>query len=134
MPPYFKFCRLILILKLFIPFRFIQSIEDNRRSELRRAKQRQKAKVREAMIKRLQKHKALNAHKTLIEVSNQKILSRIEQLKTQRQKAAQFRTKQAIQQQLSKVRAKFSTNLTFENPLKNSISYLVKAGFLRKPT
>ena len=55
------------------------------------------------MIKRLQKHKALNAHKTLIEVSNQKILSRIEQLKTQRQKAAQFRTKQAIQQQLSKV-------------------------------
>ena len=55
------------------------------------------------MIGRLQKQKALTAHKSLIEASNQKIISRIEQLKTQRQAAAQLRTKQAIQQQLSKV-------------------------------
>ena len=55
------------------------------------------------MIGRLQKQKALSAHKSLIEASNQKIISRIEQLKTQRQAAAQLRTKQAIQQQLSKV-------------------------------
>ena len=84
-------------------FRLIASIEDNRRSELRRAKQRAKAKVRQQMIGRLQKQKALSAHKSLIEASNQKIISRIEQLKTQRQAAAQLRTKQAIQQQLSKV-------------------------------
>ena len=64
------------------------------------------------MIGRLQKQKALSAHKTLIEASNQKIIGRIEQLKTQRQAAAQLRTKQAIQQQLSKVSLSMYLNCT----------------------
>ena len=42
--------------------------------------------------------------------------------------------KGTVKYQKVELRPEFSTNHTFENPLKNPTPYLVKAGFLRKPT
>ena len=89
--------------KFFCHFRLVASIENNRRSELKRAKQRARAKVRSSLLSRLQKQKGLGAHKALMEASNQKILARIEQLKIQRKRAQEFKQKEAIRQQLQKV-------------------------------
>ena len=54
----------------------VSQIENSKRRQINRVKLKAQAKRREAFLSRLKKKKAMDAHQTLIEASNSRILSR----------------------------------------------------------
>ena len=58
----------------------VSQIENNKRKQINRVKLKAQAKKRDAFMSRLKKKKAMDAHQTLIEASNSRILSRYHKL------------------------------------------------------
>ena len=83
----------------------VSQIESAKRSQISRQKAKEKAKMRRAFLDKLQKKKAFDAHKTLADASNQRILSRLENMQERRQQLAELKKKRNLQQQLIKTNA-----------------------------
>ena len=84
---------------------FISQIEATKRKEVDRRKLQVRAKMRAAFLDRIKKKKAQDAHKNLFAASNQRVITRLEDMKNRRQKIAELKKKRVVQQQLSKVNA-----------------------------
>ena len=84
---------------------FISQIEATKRKQVDIRKQQIRSKMRSAFLDRIKKKKAQDAHKNLFAASNQRIITRLEDMKNRRKKIAELKKKKAVQQQLSKVNA-----------------------------